>query len=231
MGDALKILFLSPEVAPYAKTGGLADVAGSLPGALRSLGMDVMVGLPYYRTVRENGVSTKTVLPGLQVALNGTHLPCDVLDTKTDDGGRVFFIDREEFYDRDDLYATQNGDYPDNLERFSYFNRAALLFAKETGFDFDVVHCHDWQTGLVPAFLRTRYAKDPFFARVKIIIIIIEPLIQAKDGIKNKGPNTCPCLITMFLHYFSKCHCVMTEKKVTIITHTMLHRIKARHDR
>jgi starch synthase len=172
MGDSLKILFLSPEVAPYAKTGGLADVAGSLPGALRKLGMDVMVGLPYYRTVRENGVATETVLPGLQVALNGSHLPCDVLNTQTDDGGRVFFIDREEFYDRSDLYATQKGDYPDNLQRFSYFNRAALLFAKETGFHFDVVHCHDWQTGLVPAFLRTRYAIDPFFSRVASVFTI-----------------------------------------------------------
>jgi len=171
-GGKLKILFLSPEVTPYAKTGGLADVAGSLPGALRKLGLDVMVGLPFYRTVRENGVAVEKVLSGLGVPLNGQHLPCDVLKTNTKDGGSVFFIDRQEFYDRPYLYATENGDYPDNLERFSYFNRAALLFAKEAGFHFDVVHCHDWQTGLVPAFLRTSYATDSFFSQVASVFTI-----------------------------------------------------------
>jgi len=172
MGETLKILFLSPEVTPYAKTGGLADVAGSLPGALRKRGMDVMVGLPFYRTVRENGVAAEKVVARLGVPMNGQNLPCDVLKTVTKDGGSVFFIDREEFFNRSHLYATPDGDYPDNLERFSYFNRAALLFAKETGFDFDVVHCHDWQTGLVPAFLRTRYATDPFFSKVASVFTI-----------------------------------------------------------
>lgn len=172
MGDSLKILLLSPEVSPYAKTGGLADVAGSLPGALKKLGVDVMVGLPYYRMVRENGVATETALTGLEVAVNGKNLSCNVLNAQTEDGGSVFFIDRHEFFDRPDLYATQAGDYPDNLERFSYFNIAALLFAKAIGFDFHVVHCHDWQTGLAPAFLRTRYATDPFFSQVASVFTI-----------------------------------------------------------
>lgn len=172
MGDVLKILFLSSEVMPYAKTGGLADVAGSLPGALRKLGVDVIVGLPFYRAVRENGVSVKKVVPGLGVPLNGQHLACDVLQTNTKDGGSVFFIDRQEFYDRPHLYGTEHGDYPDNLKRFSYFNRAALLFAREAGFQFDVVHCNDWQTGLAPAFLRTGYAADPFFSKAASVFTI-----------------------------------------------------------
>ena len=159
-------------MSPFAKTGGLADVAGSLPGALKKLGVQVMVGLPYYRIVRENGVKTETALTGLEVAVNGKNLSCNVLNALSEDNGHVFFIDRNEFFDRPDLYATPTGDYPDNLERFSFFNLAALLFAKTIGFDFHVVHCHDWQTGLVPAFLRTRYAKDPFFSHAASVFTI-----------------------------------------------------------
>lgn len=172
MNDPLKILFLSPEVTPYAKTGGLADVAGSLPSALRKLGMDVRVGLPFYRTVRESDVATEKIVADLQVPLADKWLGCDVRVTHPDDGAGIFFVDRPEFYDRPNLYATGNGDYSDNLERFSYFSQAALLFAKETGFDFDVVHCHDWQTGLVPAFLKTRYLTEPFFSRAASIFTI-----------------------------------------------------------
>lgn len=172
MTDKIKLLFLSPEVVPFAKTGGLADVAGSLPAALKKLGVDVRVGLPYYRTVKEQGLSTKTALTGLEVPLGNLTLRGGVLETETDDGVPVYFFEREDLFDRPNLYGTPEGDYYDNLERFAYFSRAALLFVKQIGFDFHVVHCHDWQTGLVPAYLKTVYTDDPFFSTAASVFTI-----------------------------------------------------------
>jgi len=164
MKESLKVWFLSPEVAPFAKTGGLADMAGSLPGTLRKLGVDVRVGLPCYRMVREGRFPLRKALGGLAVPSERGELQGEVLETETEDGVPVYLFDRRGFFDRPHLYATPEGDYPDNLTRFAYFSRGALLFAKAVGFCFDVVHCHDWQTGLVPAYLKTLYQRDPFFS-------------------------------------------------------------------
>lgn len=164
MAEKLKVFFLSPEVVPFAKTGGLADVAGALPGALKKLGADVRVGLPYYRMIKEQSLSTVKALEGLDVPLGDQILRGDVLATETEDGIPVYFFEREDLFDRPNLYGTPEGDYYDNLERFAFFSQAALLFAKEIRFDFDVVHCHDWQTGLVPVYLKTLYKTDPFLS-------------------------------------------------------------------
>jgi starch synthase len=163
MTETLKVLFLSPEVVPFAKTGGLADVAGSLPGALKKLGVDVRVGLPYYRVVKEGPYTTKVLMRGLKVPLGEDKLPSNVLETETEDRVPVYFFEREDLFDRSNLYGTPEGDYYDNLERFAFFSQAALLLAKAIDFDFDVVHCHDWQTGLVPAYIKTLFKKDVFF--------------------------------------------------------------------
>jgi len=163
MTETLKVLFLSPEVVPFAKTGGLADVAGSLPGALKKLDVDVRVGLPYYRAVKEGRYTTKILMRGLKVPLGEQKLPSNVLETQTEDRIPVYFFEREDLFDRPNLYGTPEGDYYDNLERFAFFSQAALLLAKEIDFDFEVVHCHDWQTGLVPIYLKTLFKKDPFF--------------------------------------------------------------------
>jgi len=172
MAEPLKVFFLSPEVVPFAKTGGLADVAGSLPAALKKMGVDVRVGLPHYRMIREQGLDAKVVLSGLEVPLGNLTFRGDVLETETDDGVPVYLFEREDLFDRPNLYGTPEGDYCDNLERFAYFSQAALLFARKTGFDFDLVHCHDWQTGLVPAYLKTVYTDDPFFSTAASVFTI-----------------------------------------------------------
>ncbi|MBU2497430.1 MAG: glycogen synthase GlgA [Proteobacteria bacterium] len=164
MSEDLKVWFLSSEVAPFAKTGGLADVAGSLPKALKGLGVDVRVGLPFYRAVKEGQFSPRPFLSGLEVPLGEDILRGDVLALRTEEDIPVFFFEREELFDRPNLYGSSVEDYYDNLERFAFFSRAALLFAKTVEFRFDVVHCHDWQTGLVPAYLKTLYRGDPFFS-------------------------------------------------------------------
>jgi starch synthase len=168
----MNILFLSPEVAPYAKTGGLADVAGSLPGALKRLGADVSVGLPLYRSVKEGSFQRYLALKGLQVPLAGQTLAGNVYAAETEDGVPVYFFEREDLYDRPNLYRNAEGDYYDNLERFAFFSRAALLFARAAGMSFDVIHCHDWQTGLIPAYLSTLYRTDPFFSSTATLFTI-----------------------------------------------------------
>lgn len=167
----MNVLFLASEVAPFAKTGGLADVAGSLPAALRREGVEVRVGLPLYREVEQRNVSLRTAFSGLKVPFGSKSMSCDVLTT-TQEGVPIYFFKREDLFNRPNLYATNEGDYYDNLERFAYFSRAALCFARETGFHVDVVHCHDWQTGLVPAYLKTIYRGDAFFAPTKSVFTV-----------------------------------------------------------
>lgn len=168
----MNVLFLASEGTPFAKTGGLADVAGSLPGALKGLGVNVSVGLPLYRSVKEGPFQRDLVLKGLQVPLAGQTLVGNVQATETDDGVPVYFFEREDLFDRPNLYRTAEGDYYDNLERFAFFSRAALLFAKATGMGFDVIHCHDWQTGLIPAYLSTLFRTDPFFSSTATLFTI-----------------------------------------------------------
>ena len=151
MKKPLRVLFLSSEVAPFAKTGGLADVAGSLPDALKRQGVEVSIALPFYRVTREGGFTQRLLFPGLQVSLGSATLTSNVLQAQTKEGVPVYLFEREDLFDRPNLYATSEGDYYDNLERFVYFSRAALLFLKQMGSPVDVIHCHDWQTGLVPA--------------------------------------------------------------------------------
>jgi starch synthase len=172
MNGAMKVWFLSPEVEPFAKTGGLADVAGALPRALHSLGVDVRIGLPYYRVIKDQNISTTETLAELEVPLADLVLPCKVLETQTKEGIRVYFFEREDLFDRPQLYGNAEGDYYDNLERFSFFCRAAILFAKRIGFAFDVVHCHDWQTGLVPGYIKSIYRNDPFFSNAASVFTI-----------------------------------------------------------
>jgi starch synthase len=172
MNEGINVWFLSPEVEPFAKTGGLADVAGSLPRALHSLGVDVRVGLPYYRVIKDQEISTIQTLAELEIPLGELVLPCKVLETQTKEGIRVYFFEREDLFDRPQLYGNTEGDYYDNLERFSFFCRGAILFAKKIGFAFEVVHCHDWQTGLVPAYIKSIYRNDPFFSNVASVFTI-----------------------------------------------------------
>lgn len=172
MTNDMKVWFLASEVAPFAKTGGLADVAGSLPNAIKKMGVDVRVALPFYRMVKEGNFPTRKALSRLEVPLGERMLQGDVLETVTTQGVPVYFFDRGDLFDRPNLYGTPEGDYRDNLERFTFFSRAALLFARVAGFSFDIVHCHDWQTGLIPTYLKTIYREDPFFSHTASLFTV-----------------------------------------------------------
>jgi starch synthase len=154
----VKIVFAASECVPFSKTGGLADVVGALPRALVELGHTVSVYLPKYK---------QTKLPEARVLLRSITVPfddhyrfCSVLDGGKHSGVQFYFIDYPPFFDRDALYGTPAGDYPDNAERFALYSRAVLEAAKILGPP-DIFHCHDWQSALVPILLRNIYAADP----------------------------------------------------------------------
>ncbi|MEW5894710.1 MAG: glycogen synthase GlgA [Candidatus Omnitrophota bacterium] len=155
----MTIAFCSSEIFPFSKTGGLADVSGSLPAALRENGEGVVLFQPKYRDVDEKRFGLIKVASGLYKA--NFHKSID-----------VYFIDRPSYYDREGLYGDAKGDYPDNFERFDFFCRRILEVIKEQNLQIDVVHCHDWQTGLIPVYLKFLYHADPFYHRIKTVFTI-----------------------------------------------------------
>lgn len=150
----LKVLFVSPEIAAFAKTGGLADVGQALPQALKSQGADVKVAMPLYRQVPRQGLR-KAKGGSFNLNLSGIHGEAEVSQGSLAKGLPAYFIRNDYYFDREFLYGTPQGDYPDNAERFIFFCRALLEYFKGT--TFDVIHCNDWQTGLIPAYLATIY--------------------------------------------------------------------------
>jgi starch synthase len=161
----LNILLAASEVVPYAKTGGLADVAGALPKALARLGHRVRVCMPRYNIERIN--QNLEALPGaLAVPFNFTTRDTAVY---VDRSGEVpvYFIDAPEYFSRGRLYGET-----DDAERFAFFSRAVVEFARALGEPLDIIHLNDWMTGLVATYLKTLYADDPVFARTRTLFTI-----------------------------------------------------------
>ncbi len=165
----MHIAFAASECVPFSKTGGLADVIGALPPALVNLGHQVTVFLPRYRQTKlEN---PRVVIPSITVPFDDRYRFCSVLDGGKRSGVQFYFIDYPAYFDRDGLYGTSLGDYHDNAERFALFSRAVLEATKILGAP-DVLHCHDWQTALIPILLKTLYDEDPAFATTPCIFTI-----------------------------------------------------------
>jgi len=172
MDKPLKILFATPEAVPFAKTGGLADVAGALPKSLQALGCEIKLIMPYYRTVRDSGLPHQYLGREIEVSLGDEKLKADIYLGHLNQDIPVYFIGREEFFDRQFLYGTAKGDYFDNPERFIFFSKAALSFCQSMDFSPDIIHQHEWQTGLIPAYLKSLYQNDPLFSRSATVFTI-----------------------------------------------------------
>jgi len=161
-------LFVASEGLPFSKTGGLADVVEALPKALVAQGHEVAVVLPRYRGTKV----TAEVMPSLTIPMGGTRLRFPAIgDGTTLNGVRYYFVDDAVYFDREGLYGGSTGDYPDNPERYAEFCRAAIEVAKHV-WPADVIHCHDWQTGLVPVLLRTSYSDDPLVKDLPVVFSI-----------------------------------------------------------
>ena len=163
----------SSEVVPFAKTGGLADVCGSLPIELAKLGHQVSVIMPAYRSVHRTGLEIADT--GIEIAIpvgskivSGrilrSHLP--------DSNVPVFFVDQPGYFDRDELYRDSGQDYKDNSERFVFFCRAVMECIRLLDLDVDLIHANDWQTGLIPALQKIEYESVPGYEHIATLLTI-----------------------------------------------------------
>ncbi len=163
----LKILILSAEVVPFAKTGGLADVVGSLPKAIKELGHDVRVAMPRYGRIDREKFQLKEVLAPFPVPMDGSVMEAGILQGTIGHDVPVYMVDNAQLYDRDGIYM-----YPDDAERFIFFCRAALEMLKRLDWQPNILHCNDWHTAIIPNWMKTIYADDPFFAHTATVYTI-----------------------------------------------------------
>ncbi|MBN2356018.1 glycogen synthase GlgA [candidate division KSB1 bacterium] len=199
MKNRLRIFYLATEVAPFAKTGGLADVASALPKALFEYGHDVRVMMPKYGTISERRYVLREVIRLKQipltmageehvVSIKSAFLP----DTKV----QVYFLDYKPYFDRPDLYmdGKTGKDYPDNAQRFFLFCKAVLETIKLLHWEPHIIHCNDWQTAMIPWLLRHDYSEDSFFSKTLTILSVhnlayqgsFDPSILPKLGIPRE---------------------------------------------
>jgi len=167
----MKVAMLASEVVPFAKTGGLADVVGALPKTLSRLGLEVNVLLPLYRETRKKNLELHRVVEDLEIDWGGEKSRFSVWESRQGTLG-FLLIEKDEYFDRERLYGTPQGDYPDNGERFAFFSKAALETLRYLGFRPDVVHAHDWQAAVALAMLKFLYGQDSFFAFTKSLFTI-----------------------------------------------------------
>jgi starch synthase len=165
----MQIVFAASECVPFSKTGGLADVVGALPQALVAAGHQVSVYLPLYRQTLLK--DPRTVVSSITIPFDDQYRFCSLISGGERSGVNFYFVDYPPFFDRDELYGTATGDYPDNAERFALFSRAVLEASKIIGVP-QIFHCHDWQSALIPVLLRTQYVEDPAFRDVSTVFTI-----------------------------------------------------------
>ncbi|MBC8548251.1 MAG: glycogen synthase GlgA [Candidatus Brocadiales bacterium] len=170
----MRIAEVSSEIIPYAKTGGLADVVGTLPLYLEKAGHEISIFMPFYKSVKESGIDIKLSDITFDIPLG------DIEHTVTlwksihhgSENIEIYFIQHDEYYDRDALYGTESGDYQDNAERFIFFSRAVIEAIRRLGLSIDIIHCHDWQTALIPVYLKTLFADNQKLSSIKTVLTI-----------------------------------------------------------
>jgi starch synthase len=166
----MRVAMISPEIGPFAKTGGLADVVGTLSNELERLGHELCLIMPAYRAVLEGSFPLEEIPRKLAVQVSETTRDASVLRTRLGQNISVYLVRADTYFDREFLYGTQNGDYPDNAERFTFFSRAALEILKIH--PVHIIHCHDWQSALVIGFLNTQASLYPELEATKTIFTV-----------------------------------------------------------
>lgn len=162
----VKVLYVASEAVPFVKTGGLADVAGSLPKELRQQGVDVRVMIPKYQSIAQDYKDKMKHLYDTEVQVGWRKQYCGV-EYLEQNGVPVYFIDNEQYFKRDGLYG-----YDDDAERFAFFCRAVLDVLPHIDFIPDVIHCNDWHTGMVNVFLKTQHAQGELYKNIHAIFTI-----------------------------------------------------------
>ena len=182
----MEVVFVASEMVPFATTGGLGDVIGSLPKEIAKLGYRVSVFLPKYKKITQKEFPLEPAGKAFDVPL-GSELETVQLYSIHLKELTVYLVGHSEYFDREELYGTPMGDYPDNDRRFAFFQRAVTEGLKRLKIKPDVIHCHDWETGLIPVYLKTLYQGDPFFKRTKTVFTIHNLAYQG-----NFPPDSVP---------------------------------------
>ncbi|MDH5638230.1 MAG: glycogen synthase GlgA [Nitrospinota bacterium] len=168
-----EVVIVSSEAWPWVKTGGLADVAGALPRAMAQAGSKVRLFIPLYKSIDRKKFKIPAKGVKFSVPVSARIMEGSAYMIRPSKGLEVWFIEQEHYFGRDGVYLDHAGhDYPDNLERFAFFCRAVLETLLASGRPPDVIHCNDWQTGLIPAYLKTIYVGVPFFDKTGSLITI-----------------------------------------------------------
>ncbi|WNQ09208.1 glycogen synthase GlgA [Paenibacillus aurantius] len=162
----MKLLFAASEAVPFVKSGGLADVIGSLPRALQEQGVEVRVILPKYEDIPEKFRSEMKLVKTFSVYVGWREQYCGLQELEVD-GIHYYFIDNEFYFRRKGLYG-----YGDDAERFVFFSRAVCEALPHLGFDAEILHCHDWQTGLIPFILDAHYRHNPYYQPIRTVFTI-----------------------------------------------------------
>lgn len=170
----MNILFVSTEAAPFAKSGGLGDVIGSLPKEMKKQGIDVRVMLPLYQSIKEKYMQDLKFLKDFSVMLSWRTQHCGLFEMDYE-GITFYFIDNEQYFKREGYYG-----YYDDGERFAYFSKAALDSLREMDFKPDILHCSEWQTAMVPVFLKTLYRGNSDYEKLRTVFTIHNIEYQGK---------------------------------------------------
>lgn len=173
----MRILFVSAEVTPFARTGGLGDVVGALPPVLAAAGHDVRVVMPLYQSIRRLGLELTPIVETLRVPLASGARTARVWRGELPGGAAktsvpIYFIEQDEYFARPGLYGDESGEYGDNALRFIFFCRAVLALVERLEWFPEVIHCHDWHTGLIPAYLRFLPGLDDRLTRAASVFTI-----------------------------------------------------------
>jgi starch synthase len=173
MPELSKILFVSAECVPFAKTGGLGDVAGALPRFLQELGIQVIVVMPMYSFIDKAKYNVNLAVENMKVQMGTELITCNVNKATLPTNLSVCFIDYEPYFARPNMYHDNYfNDYDDNPKRFTFLSRAALQLCHELNFVPDIVHANDWHTAVLPAYLKRVYKDDPLFSKTASVLTI-----------------------------------------------------------
>lgn len=168
----LKIAFITSEAIPFAKTGGLADVCGALPKALADKGHEVIIIMPRYYGVDKLRFHCRQVNGPLGVPIGASEDWAAIFTSDEIKGVKTYFIEHDNYFGRDGMYDNGYDPYPDNARRFTFFSRGALQAICALHFKPDIIHCNDWQTGLVPIFAKTLYKNNLYIKKSKTLMTI-----------------------------------------------------------
>ncbi len=169
----MKVVFASFECSPFVKVGGLADVVGSLPKFLKQQKIDITVIIPLHsKKIDKKKFKLRETKQKVLIPLKEEYIEGKVWESKLNKNIKFYLLENDRFFGKEEVYSTSEADYEDNPLRFIFFSRGVLETLKAVDFKADIIHCHDMQTGLIPAYLKTLYSIDAFFQHTKSIFTI-----------------------------------------------------------